>query len=206
MGRLAIFVDGAHIDFLLRDEFGGPRLDYSAFSEAIRAEIARRSADPVDLLRTYYYHCLPYQGNPPTQEERHRYSQMRKFLDALDRLPRFQVRQGRLVPRGTDAVGRRLFIQKQVDLMLGLDLALLCAKGQVNYVALVSGDSDFVPACLVARQEGVAVWLVHGPSRGAKQGTPTYHQQLWVAADERIEITPAFIAAASATIQSLEGP
>jgi uncharacterized LabA/DUF88 family protein len=57
-----------------------------------------------------------------------------------------------------------------------------------------SGDSDLIPAVEVAQQEGVCLWLVHGPSRSRANGTSTHARELWDAADERIELTPAFIA------------
>ncbi|RDD61870.1 NYN domain-containing protein [Ferruginivarius sediminum] len=45
--------------------------------------------------------------------------------------------------------------QKVVDMKIGLDIASLSLKSQVNQIVLVSGDSDFVPAAKLARREGV---------------------------------------------------
>lgn len=45
--------------------------------------------------------------------------------------------------------------QKGVDMRLGLDIASLSYKGQVNQIVLVSGDADFVPAAKLARREGI---------------------------------------------------
>lgn len=45
--------------------------------------------------------------------------------------------------------------QKGVDMRLGLDIASLAYKGQVNQLVLVSGDADFVPAAKLARREGI---------------------------------------------------
>jgi uncharacterized LabA/DUF88 family protein len=45
--------------------------------------------------------------------------------------------------------------QKGVDMRIGLDIASLTYKAQVNQIVLVSGDSDFVPAAKLARREGV---------------------------------------------------
>jgi len=38
---------------------------------------------------------------------------------------------------------------------VGLDIASLIFKGQVNQIVLVAGDSDFVPAAKLARREGI---------------------------------------------------
>ncbi len=45
--------------------------------------------------------------------------------------------------------------QKGVDMRIGLDIASLAYKKQVDQVILVAGDSDFVPAAKLARREGI---------------------------------------------------
>lgn len=45
--------------------------------------------------------------------------------------------------------------QKGVDMRIGLDIASLSYKKQVEQIILISGDSDFVPAAKLARREGI---------------------------------------------------
>ena len=45
--------------------------------------------------------------------------------------------------------------QKGVDMKIGLDIASLAYKKQVDRIILVAGDSDFVPAAKLARREGI---------------------------------------------------
>lgn len=45
--------------------------------------------------------------------------------------------------------------QKGVDMRLGLDIASLAFKQQVNQIVLISGDADFAPAAKLARREGI---------------------------------------------------
>lgn len=45
--------------------------------------------------------------------------------------------------------------QKAVDMKVGLDIATLAFKAQVDQIILIAGDSDFVPAAKFARREGV---------------------------------------------------
>ena len=47
------------------------------------------------------------------------------------------------------------FGQKGVDMRIGLDIASLAYKKQVDQIILISGDSDFVPAAKLARREGI---------------------------------------------------
>ena len=176
--RVAIFVDGAYLDNVLRDEFSRARIDYGALSTAM--------AGDSDIVRTYYYHCMPYQENPPTQEQSERYSSMRGFVTALDRLPRYTVRLGRLAFRGLDDDGKPRYEQKRVDILLGVDMVQLAAKNTIQEAILVGGDSDFIPAVTAAKSEGVVVRLYHGQRP---------HADLWQEVDERVQITEDFIQA-----------
>ena len=76
-------------------------------------------------------------------------------------LPRFEVRLGRL-QRREDSQGRPLYQQKRVDILLGVDMVQLAARGHIREAVLVAGDSDFIPAVTAAKSEGVIVSLFHG--------------------------------------------
>ncbi len=45
--------------------------------------------------------------------------------------------------------------QKQVDMMIGVDIATIAFKKLADTIVLISGDGDFVPASKLARREGV---------------------------------------------------
>lgn len=45
--------------------------------------------------------------------------------------------------------------QKGVDMKIGIDIASLAYKHQVDQIILIAGDSDFVPAAKLARREGI---------------------------------------------------
>lgn len=45
--------------------------------------------------------------------------------------------------------------QKGVDMKIGLDIASMAYKNQVDQIVLISGDSDFVSAAKLARREGI---------------------------------------------------
>ncbi len=50
-------------------------------------------------------------------------------------------------------------VQKGVDMRLGLDVASMAFKKQVDQIILVAADADFVPAAKLARREGIDVVL-----------------------------------------------
>jgi len=174
--RVAIFIDAAYFLNVLKEQFAGAKVDYLALSRKLAADS--------EILRTYYYDCPVYQSNPPTEDERRRYSAQRKFFDALERLPRYAVRLGRLARRGPDSTGTYRFEQKRVDILLGVDLVLLAAKQTIQEAIIVAGDSDFIPAISAAKGEGVLIRLYHGN---------TFHSDLWQEADERVPISQEFI-------------
>jgi uncharacterized LabA/DUF88 family protein len=62
----------------------------------------------------------------------------------------------RLISEGDVILGLR---QKGVDMRIGLDIASMTLKHQVDTIVLVTGDSDFVPAAKLARREGVEFLL-----------------------------------------------
>ena len=45
--------------------------------------------------------------------------------------------------------------QKGVDMRIGLDIASMTFKKQIDQIILIAGDSDFVPAAKMARREGI---------------------------------------------------
>ena len=179
MGVTAVFIDGAYLEKVLRYDHGWARINFGSLVDTM---VGERD----ELLRAYYYHCLPYRSAAPTAEEETRYKKRRGFYDALRYIPRFEVRLGRLAFRGSDQDGNPIFQQKRVDLMLGVDMALLAGKQRVSKVVLLSGDSDFTPAVEAVKREGVLVTLWHG-SR-SNQTRPS--DDLIQACDEQHEITP----------------
>lgn len=101
-----------------------------------------------------------------------------EFLDILRQKRKVALRLGKLTGNGSDYVlpaynVRKLCAgkitrenlkpgdlkldvrQKGVDMRIGLDIASLSFKRQVDRIVLIAGDSDFVPAAKLARREGI---------------------------------------------------
>ena len=174
MARMAVFIDGAYFGKVLR-EFGEPKISFDA--------LVKRVTAGADLLRTYYYDCLPYQSQQPTEVEKGRFAKHQAFHVALTRsTPRFQVRLGKLARRVDNGAVR--FEQKRVDILLAVDLVQLAAKHQITDAVMIAGDSDFLPAVEIAKAEGVVLHLYHGP---------TPHNDLRDCCDERTLIDQVLI-------------
>ena len=106
------------------------------------------------------------------------YNWSNEFYDCLKKKRKFALRYGKLADGQahynlTEKAFRRLcngtlkfenieekdcvlnVEQKGVDMKIGLDIASLAYKHQVNKIILISGDSDFVSAAKLARREGI---------------------------------------------------
>jgi uncharacterized LabA/DUF88 family protein len=105
----------------------------------------------------------------------------KKLLD-LANLPKSDVQALSLV---VSRIVRPEILQKRVDIKIGLDVAWLASRRIVDRIALVTGDTDFIPAMKFARREGVQVVLVPLGSRP--------HPDLIEHADEvrKIDLEPA---------------
>ena len=100
------------------------------------------------------------------------------LLDELKKKPYFAIRLGEVKFRGWLVKPQKLHAggnlteltvnaddlipniqQKGVDMRIGLDISALTLKEHVDVIALVTGDSDFVPALKFARREGKQTFL-----------------------------------------------
>jgi len=172
----AVFIDGGYLDKILEYNFKKIKINYETFSNILSGKYER--------FRTYYYYCMPYRDSPPTDEQTTRYSNHQRFISALSRSTRFELRQGKL-QKFYDSSGQVDFRQKRVDGMLAVDMARLAWKGKIHHAILVAGDSDYTPAVQDVKDADVLVTLVYHPS--------SYHDELYSICDERREISKELI-------------
>jgi uncharacterized LabA/DUF88 family protein len=167
MPKCAILIDGGYLDKVMANDFAHTKLDIGKLGDELCGSMER--------LRTYYYHCMPYQGTPPTDDEKRRFASMDSFISNLKKLPRFQFRQGKLQKIKGE------FRQKRVDIWMAVDLVRMSSQKQIDKAIIITGDSDLVPAIEAARDCGVVVVLLYSPN--------SRHDELLQACDERYEIT-----------------
>jgi uncharacterized LabA/DUF88 family protein len=196
--RIATFIDAGYWHKVMRNHFHSPLVDFTKLSQVV--------AGNKEILRTYFYDCLPFQDNPPTPEQKDFYRKRQAFVEAIKRIPRFEVRLGKLVRREIHFVtdegercrlatqeeidaGATNFItkyeQKSIDLLLGTDLVKLAAKQSISTAVLIAGDHDFVTPVRAAKEEGILVRLYY------KHGSVS--SELLGLCDDKIEITQQFV-------------
>lgn len=138
-----------------------------------------------DLYRIFFYDCAPFEKkihNPISGKvvdfSKTATSVFRKeFHDELRKQRKVALRLGRLSDKSgwsikdermKDLLAKRIRVedltekditfnvrQKGIDMRIGLDIATMAFKKQVDQLILLSGDPDFVPAAKLARREGI---------------------------------------------------
>jgi uncharacterized LabA/DUF88 family protein len=77
--------------------------------------------------------------------------------DSFKKAGKFDAESGKLSLELGDL--KPVIRQKGVDMRIGMDIAALTLKKHVQIIALVTADSDFVPAMKFARREGAQLYL-----------------------------------------------
>ena len=87
------------------------------------------------------------------------YKAHQDFLRKISVCEYIAVRKGKLKFRGYNKEGEPILVQKQVDMLMGLDIAHLAYERLVDRVMIFSADTDMVPALKIARTKGLQVIL-----------------------------------------------
>jgi len=172
MEKGAIYIDGGYFSKVLKNYFNTEKIDLLKLCN----EISKKNR--FERLRTYFYHCLPIirKDNP---QDINKKANMQKFLSNIKRLPRFEVKLGKL------QLIENIFKQKMIDVLMSLDIATMTYENQVQQVVLIAGDADFIPAIKKAKDYGAIVHLYYHPS--------SVHNELLDEIDELHEITEELI-------------
>jgi uncharacterized LabA/DUF88 family protein len=183
MPNYAILIDGGFVKRQLRTT-NGPMNSVSIkglIDSFYKLEVLRF----MKLHRVYYYDSVPLDtshqkplggeliefGSSPIA------SQARKLFEELQLIPFVALRLGELSFNGWKIKNKKILnkelltveisnddlkpniTQKGVDMRIGMDMAALTLKKQVDAIILVSADSDFVPAMKFVRREGAQVFI-----------------------------------------------
>ena len=173
MKRLILLIDGGFLRVAARKAGHDYTPDFIA-------EFAHQSFTPEEeLWRILYYDCAPYHGEQklPISGQAQRFDSSDGWLKELARKDLFAIRLGVLKFRGyklkkrpkgsienlCDDDFRPDFEQKGVDMRIGLDIASYAGQKAIDRIALVTADTDCVPAMKYARKSGAQVVLITLP-------------------------------------------
>ncbi len=146
--RCAIFIDRGYLSQVIKDQFNGGSVDYFRMCDKICHDLG------LERLRTYVYTCLLL-IRKNNLEDIKRKANVQKFLSKLRRLPRFEIKLGKLQWIGNQ------FRQKMIDVLMSLDIATMAYEEQIKEIIVFAGDSDFIPAIKKAKDYGVVIHLFY---------------------------------------------
>jgi len=146
-----MFIDGGYLNRVLKNCFDAVNIDYLKFCNTTCKDLN------VNRLRTYYYHSLPIIRKGNKDDER-RYSKMKLFIDNLKRLPRFEVKLGKL-----QLIGEQ-FRQKMVDVLMSIDIIKKSIRKMIKQIIIIAGDADFVSAIKMSKDNDILIHLFYHPS------------------------------------------
>lgn len=159
--RVCVFIDGSNFYHACKANLGRADINIGAFATSLVTP--NRS-----LVRTYYYNCLL----PPDVPESAREAQQ-KFISALDHTPYLEVRLGKLVRREStcSACGNRQirWVEKGVDMRVGIDMLSGASKNLYDTAILVCGDGDLAEAVRAVKDLGRHVEVAAFPAGRAHE-------------------------------------
>lgn len=175
MTKIAVLIDGGHLRQVAK---GDGQIYNNDFIEKIAHTCCGASEH---IQRILYYDCAPFVGTVtlPISGGKQNMSKPDAWLNELARRELFAVRRGILKFRGwlpkkipiapsaaalKDSDFKPDFEQRGVDMRIGLDMANYSANRSVDLTALVTNDTDCIPAMKYARRAGLQVALVCVPS------------------------------------------
>ncbi len=165
--QAAVFIDGAYIGMATKE--------VSDHGQRVMVDFEKMCDElvgPYSRLRTYYYSTLPADEDAADH--------VAKFHDMLRFSSRCEVKLGKMKGPYEGGKGR----QKQVDILLALDMFRLALSGKVDMEILISGDGDYVPALQAVKDQGVLTKIVHIAGTGVEN-------EFKLVADAHLEIGEA---------------
>jgi uncharacterized LabA/DUF88 family protein len=94
-------------------------------------------------------------NSTPKAKHEYTYEMAKEFQDNLMKSDFFSLRLGQQRCQNLEANGRPNLVQKQVDMLIGLDISHVSFHRQVDTILVFSKDTDMVPALNVARISGL---------------------------------------------------
>lgn len=157
-----VFIDGNNFEKAVNTLYGAQtRLDYIKLAEYIAQNKCNGH-----LQRLYYYTAK--NETPESEDEKRLAANTAQFADRLNKLPKCIAKVGRLKSEGTDAAGKKIFVEKKTDVNIAVDMLSLAFTNAYDDAVLLSADTDYEPVINGVRQVGrnVIVGLVAGQKGG----------------------------------------
>jgi uncharacterized LabA/DUF88 family protein len=145
MKRVAIFIDGNNFYFELKKIYS----DDTEFTDFNFEKFCNFLAENNELVAIFYY-------NAPLDRTKNsiKYQNQQKFFGKIRKIPKLNLILCKLLKRRIKGTEKYYYVLKEDDIYMAVDLVKGAFKNIYDKAILVSGDGDFVPAVLAAKEEG----------------------------------------------------
>lgn len=160
--KVAIFGDWENVRKGIFEEASNTlhkKINYNDVDNVLKFFYAFIEPDKEEIYRTFVYLSEPYAGSIGGKD----YKTTAAFTNGINFIEKLQVedyiaiRKGKIVYRGIDNQNRPIFMQKQVDMLLGLDIAHIAYNKLADRALILTADTDIIPAMKTARINGLQV-------------------------------------------------
>lgn len=112
-----------------------------------------------EIYRIFVYLSEPYGGiiNGKDYKTTPPFKYAINFIEKLQVKDYIAVRKSKIVYQGLASQRKPIFTQKQVDMLLGLDIAHVAYKRLADRALILTVDTDIIPAMKTARINGLQV-------------------------------------------------
>ncbi|MFZ6007664.1 MAG: NYN domain-containing protein [Nitrospirota bacterium] len=161
MKKIAIFVDWENLRqrvFVEASTVLGKKINYNHIPNVIK--LITSFVEPnEEIHRIFFYLAKPFGEtvNGVDYSQTSTYQNSVSFIKKLAIQDNIAVRKGYLAIRGYDKNNQPIFVQKQVDMLIGLDIAHISHHKHADRVLILSADTDIIPAMKTARINGLQV-------------------------------------------------
>ena len=144
MKRVIIFIDGNNFYFGLKKIYGDKKdlinFNFKKFCDFLNGKN--------ELVSIFYY-------NAPLDRTRDlsKYQNQQKFFEKIRVIPKLNLILCKLLKRKIKGTNEYYYVLKEDDIHMAVDLVKGAFRNSYDIAILVSGDGDFVPAVLVAKEE-----------------------------------------------------
>lgn len=162
MKKIAVFVDWENLRqrvFIEAHKKNIKKVDYNDPTNLLAFIHFFIKPDSEEIYRIFFYLAKPY-GETREGVDYSKtpvYQSSMAFLNRLAICDHLAIRKGYLALRGYDSDHKPIFEQKQVDMLIGLDIAHLSYNKLVDRALILCADTDIIPAMKIARINGIQV-------------------------------------------------
>ena len=152
LGDNYLFIDGAYLREVYADLFN------PLFGDVYQVDFRQMMTD-FNARRAYLYDCPDEEkkGTETDAEFDKRLQQQLDQFDAIERVTGVHVRLGRLTPRKPKKERQ----QKEVDVLLAVDMLTHAFSGNMDQAILLAGDVDFRPVVESVVRTGTLVKIAY---------------------------------------------